>query len=101
MLHIGLFFTTYLHTIFELSINDSTIFWLQFHNLHFYRVCCHFRFQVVDMFGCGLPVAAKSCPALHELVINGINGMIFDSSDELAKQVSNSINYCVKRNLNE
>ncbi len=47
-----------------------------------------FRFQVVDMFGCGLPVAAKSCPALHELVINGINGMIFDSSEELAKQVS-------------
>ena len=43
------------------------------------------------MFGCGLPVAAKSCPALHELVINGINGMIFDSSEELAKQVPNFI----------
>ena len=46
-----------------------------------------FLFQVVDMFGCGLPVAAKSCPALHELVINGINGMIFDTPEELAKQV--------------
>ena len=39
------------------------------------------------MFGCGLPVAAKSCPALHELVINGINGMIFDTAEELADQV--------------
>jgi beta-1,4-mannosyltransferase len=39
------------------------------------------------MFGCGLPVAAKSCPALHELVINGINGMIFDTPEELANQV--------------
>ena len=46
-----------------------------------------FLIQVVDMFGCGLPVAAKSCPALHELVINGINGMIFDTPEELAKQV--------------
>jgi hypothetical protein len=39
------------------------------------------------MFGCGLPVAAKSCPALHELVINGINGMIFETAAELAQQV--------------
>jgi beta-1,4-mannosyltransferase len=43
------------------------------------------------MFGCGLPVAAKSCPALHELVINGINGMIFDSAEELADQVRSSL----------
>ena len=53
------------------------------------------------MFGCGLPVAAKSCPALHELVINGINGMIFDSSEELAKQVPNFIHFWVKGDLSQ
>jgi beta-1,4-mannosyltransferase len=40
------------------------------------------------MFGCGLPVAAKGFPALPELVKDGINGMIFNTPDELASQVS-------------
>jgi hypothetical protein len=54
-------------------------------------MCYSKNSQVVEMFGCGLPVAAKSCPALHELVINGINGMIFDSAEELADQVRSSL----------
>ena len=44
-------------------------------------------FQVVDMFGCGLPVAAKGFPALPELVKDGINGMIFNTQDDLATQI--------------
>ena len=39
------------------------------------------------MFGCGLPVAAKGVPALPELVKDGINGTIFNTSDELAAQI--------------
>lgn len=43
--------------------------------------------KVVDMFGCGLPVAAKNFPALPELVKDGINGLLFDSSSELADRI--------------
>ena len=39
------------------------------------------------MFGCGLPVAAKSFPALPELVRDGINGLLFDTSDDLADKI--------------
>jgi beta-1,4-mannosyltransferase len=39
------------------------------------------------MFGCGLPVAAKNFPALPELVKDGINGMLFDTSDDLANRL--------------
>ena len=39
------------------------------------------------MFGCGLPVAAKGFPALPELVKDGINGMIFNTPEELANQI--------------
>merc|ERR1712203_354435 len=41
--------------------------------------------KVVDMFGCELPVAAMSFPALPELVIDGENGLIFHNSVELAE----------------
>ena len=41
--------------------------------------------QVVDMFGCELPVAAMSFPALPELVIDGENGLVFKSSEQLAE----------------
>ena len=39
------------------------------------------------MFGCGLPVAAKSFPALPELVKDGINGMIFNTPQELSSHL--------------
>ena len=39
------------------------------------------------MFGCGLPVAAKNFPALPELVKDGINGLLFDTPEELADHI--------------
>jgi len=41
--------------------------------------------KVVDMFGVGLPVAAKDFPALDELVKDQENGRIFSSPEELAE----------------
>jgi len=43
--------------------------------------------KVVDMFGCGLPVVAKSFPALPELVKDGINGILFNTPKELADSI--------------
>jgi len=40
--------------------------------------------KVVDMFGCGLPVAAIQFEALSELVKDGENGRTFRNSDELS-----------------
>lgn len=40
--------------------------------------------KVVDMFGCGLPVAAKRFPAIGELVKEDENGVLFDTSEQLA-----------------
>jgi beta-1,4-mannosyltransferase len=44
-------------------------------------------FQVVDMFGCGLPVAAINFPALSELVRDGENGFVFETPAELTSRV--------------
>merc|ERR1719228_1511240 len=41
--------------------------------------------KVVDMFGCGLPVAAIQFEALGELVIDGENGRVFEDSIELSE----------------
>ena len=41
--------------------------------------------KVVDMFGCRLPVAAVNFPALSELVQEGVNGKVFETSDELSE----------------
>lgn len=43
--------------------------------------------KVVDMFGCGLPVCAKNFACLGELVVDGKNGRVFETGDELGAQM--------------
>jgi len=45
--------------------------------------------KVVDMFGCGLPVAAIEFEALSELVQDGENGRTFKNSEELSTIIQN------------
>merc|ERR1712034_40521 len=45
--------------------------------------------KVVDMFGCGLPVAAIQFEALGELVKDGENGRTFNDSEELSGIIQN------------
>ena len=46
------------------------------------------------MFGCELPVAAMSFPALPELVIDGENGLVFNSPEQLAEVFLQSVSFC-------
>ena len=52
-------------------------------------------FQVVDMFGCELPVAAyrnENFVALPELVVHGITGKVFCTPQELARELKDWFN---------
>lgn len=42
--------------------------------------------KVVDMFGAGLPVCAVRYSCIEELVKPGVNGLLFDTSGDLAQQ---------------
>jgi len=43
--------------------------------------------KIVDMFGCGVPVLAKGFGCLDELVKDGRNGLVFQTGEELGKQM--------------
>lgn len=43
--------------------------------------------KILDLFGCGVPVAAMNFACLSELVDDGVNGRVFDSSEQLTEQL--------------
>ena len=43
--------------------------------------------QVLDMYGCGLPVCAAKYACIGELVKEGRNGLLFSEAGELADQL--------------
>jgi len=53
------------------------------------------------MFGCNLPVLAKKFKAITELVEDGVNGILFDTDEELNDAIQkvtedfpeNNVNY--------
>lgn len=47
--------------------------------------------KVVDMFGCELPVCALSYSCIDELVVHGKNGLLFQTSEELAVQLQETL----------
>ena len=49
-------------------------------------------YQVVDMFGSGLPVCAAAYSCINELVKDGQNGLLFSSPQELAAALQRLLN---------
>ncbi|CAG5087921.1 Oidioi.mRNA.OKI2018_I69.PAR.g11670.t1.cds [Oikopleura dioica] len=56
-------------------------------SLHTSSSGCDLPMKVVDMFGAGCPAFALNFQAITELVKDGENGKIFNSSDELAELI--------------
>lgn len=48
--------------------------------------------KILDMFGCEVPACAIGFDCLDELVQDGVNGCIFNTSDELARQMFKLLN---------
>jgi len=48
--------------------------------------------KVLDLFGCAVPVCARNFSCLSELVKDGVNGRVFDSSAELEEQLWGLLN---------
>lgn len=48
--------------------------------------------KVLDLYGCAVPVCAKNFSCLSELVQDGVNGKVFDSSSELEEQLWDLLN---------
>lgn len=57
--------------------------------------------KVVDMFGCGLPVAAKRFAAIGELVKDNENGVTFETSEDLAKVLIDWFNHFTEESFRE
>lgn len=43
--------------------------------------------KILDMFGCELPVFAKNFSCLGELVRDGVNGLTFETPEDLARHI--------------
>ncbi|KAG8721586.1 mannosyltransferase [Ceratobasidium sp. 394] len=54
--------------------------------------------KVVDMFGCALPVCALDFECLDELVKDGVNGLKFRDTGELAEQLVNFFSHFPETN---
>jgi beta-1,4-mannosyltransferase len=55
--------------------------------------CCFFYFQVLDFFGCEVPVCAIGFDCLGELVQDGVNGNIFAKGEDLATLLFDLLKY--------
>jgi beta-1,4-mannosyltransferase len=58
-------------------------------------------FQVLDYFGCEVPVCAIGFDCIGELVQDGVNGNIFASGEELATLLLDLLSYHIYERLHK